>query len=162
MHTFSQRRGHFRMDSSRLSVFPRVVAENFAARNVDVNVHDNPWAEPPVDVLEMGMAYAATFLLDLEYFGSTVANRLKVVLVGLANAGKTSLAIRLEGRSSQPLPTAEERTVGVEIRDIQLGTGPAFGGTEGNTKLDVKLWDFAGQRAYYDTHQVRDTVNSKQ
>ena len=110
----------------------------------------------------MGMVYATRFLKDLEDFGTTTANRLKVVLVGLANAGKTSLAARLESRrSSGPLPTAEERTVGVEIRDIQLGPGPANGGSGGYVDLDVKLWDFAGQRAYYDTHQVRDNVHSE-
>ncbi len=105
------------------------------------------------------MVYAASFLKDLEDFGRTSSNRLKVVLVGLGNAGKTSVAVRLEGLApSKPLPTAKERTLGVEIRDIQLGSGPANGGSSGNAKLDVKLWDFAGQRAYYDTHQVRDRV----
>lgn len=108
------------------------------------------------------MAYAARFLKDLDDFGRTSSNRLKVVLVGLGNAGKTSLAVRLEGLASpRSLPTAEERTVGVEIRDIQLGPGPANGGSRGNVELDVKLWDFAGQRAYHDTHQVRDGVWSE-
>ncbi|CAM9778627.1 unnamed protein product, partial [Pylaiella littoralis] len=126
-----------------------------AAQNVNIVTGENPWTEPPADVLELGMAYAARFLKDLNDFGGTSSNRLKVVLVGLGNAGKTSAAVRLEGlASSQPLPTAEERTVGVEIRDIQLGPGQANGGSRGNTELDVTLWDFAGQRAYYDTHQM--------
>lgn len=108
------------------------------------------------------MEYAARFLKDLEDFGRTSSNRLKVVLVGLGNAGKTSVAVRLEGlASSKSLPTADERTVGVEIRDIQLGPGPADGGSRRDAKLDVKLWDFAGQRAYYDTHQVGDDVWSE-
>lgn len=100
----------------------------------------------------MGMEYAANFLKDLDDYGTTSSNRLKVVLVGLANAGKTSVAIRLEG--SGRLPTVEERTVGVEIRDIQLGPGPTAVGSGEDAELDIKLWDFAGQRAYYDTHQV--------
>ncbi|CAM9825254.1 unnamed protein product, partial [Hapterophycus canaliculatus] len=136
-------------------VFPRALAERFAARGTPVSTRGNPWKEPPADVLEMGMAYAAGFLKDLDDFGRTCSNRLKVVLVGLGNAGKTSVAVRLEGlEPSKPLPTTEERTVGVEIRDIQLGPGPVHGGSRGSTELDVKLWDFAGERAYYDTHQM--------
>ncbi len=143
-------------------MFHRAVAERFAAQNVVVYAEVNPWTEPPADVVKVGMAYAASFLKDLDDFGRTSSNRLKVVLVGLANAGKTSVAVRLEGLArSTPLPTAEERTVGVEIRDIQLGPGPANGRSRGNAELDVKLWDFAGQRAYYDTHQVQDGVWSE-
>ncbi|CAB1103818.1 unnamed protein product [Ectocarpus sp. CCAP 1310/34] len=125
------------------------------ARDVDVSTGNNPWTEPPADVLQVGLAYAASFLKDLEDFGRTSSNRLKVVLVGLGNAGKTSVAVRLEGLApSKPLPSAKERTVGVEIRDIRLGSGPANARSGGNAELDVKLWDFAGQRAYYDTHQM--------
>lgn len=102
------------------------------------------------------MGYAARFLKDLEEFGRTSSNRLKAVLVGLGNAGKTSLAVRLAGPPYDALPTTEERTVGVEIRDIQLGPGPADDKNDRNAYLDMKFWDFAGQKAYYDTHQVRD------
>ncbi|CAM9499860.1 unnamed protein product, partial [Hapterophycus canaliculatus] len=139
----------------RPPVFPRAVAEGLAAQDTEVSTEKNPWTEPPADVLEMGMAYAAGFLKDLDGFGRTSSNRLKVVLVGLGEAGKTSVAVRLEGLpSSKALPTAEERTVGVEIRDIQLGPGPVHGGSRGNAELYVKLWDFAGQREYHDTHQM--------
>lgn len=79
------------------------------------------------------------------------------MLVGLGNAGKTSLlAVRLADPPYDFLPTTEERTVGVEIRDIQLGPGPADDKNDRNAHLDMKIWDFAGQKGYYDTHQVRD------
>ncbi|CAM9397454.1 unnamed protein product, partial [Ascophyllum nodosum] len=77
-----------------------------------------------------------------------------VVLVGLGAAGKTSLAIRLEGRDGDSLPREEERTVGVEIRDLRLEPSPASHPQHSGQELAVKLWDFAGQRAYYDTHQI--------
>lgn len=142
------------------SVFPRAAAEDFAAiRLAVVTTFGNPWTEPPGDVLLMGMAYTARFLRDLHDYGKTSTNRLKVVLVGLANAGKTSVAVRLKGCSpSESLPKAEERTVGVEIWDIKLGPAPLNVGGGRSDELDVKLWDFAGQRAYYDTHQVRNAT----
>ncbi|CAN0216127.1 unnamed protein product, partial [Ectocarpus fasciculatus] len=114
----------------------------------------NPWKEPPAEVIQKGMAHAAVFLRDLDDYGRAWSNRLKVVLVGLGEAGKTSIATRLEDRLGCSCPKPEERTVGVEIRDIKLGPGPANEGSGPNVELDVSLWDFAGQRAYYDTHQM--------
>ncbi|CAB1109595.1 unnamed protein product [Ectocarpus sp. CCAP 1310/34] len=136
------------------SVFPRLVAEEFAASSVTVDTDNNPWKEPPADVMKRGMAYAAVFLRDLDDYGRAWSNRLKVVLVGLGGAGKTSIATRLEDRLGGCCPNPEERTVGVEIRNIKLGPGATSEGSGPNVELDVSLWDFAGQRAYYDTHQM--------
>lgn len=133
---------------------PRGTVEGLVATKAIYSLDENPWQEPPRDVVRMGMAYAARYLKDLDDYGGTSSNRLKVVLVGLADAGKTSMAIRLEGGDRNRLPRKEERTVGVEIRDLKLGVGQVNEGGGEIAELDVKLWDFAGQRAYYDTHQV--------
>ncbi|CAN0201479.1 unnamed protein product, partial [Ectocarpus fasciculatus] len=61
-------------------VFPRLVAEEFSARNVTVVTKNNPWKEPPAEVMERGMAHAAVFLRDLDDYGRAWSNRLKVVL----------------------------------------------------------------------------------
>ncbi|CAM9524551.1 unnamed protein product [Ectocarpus sp. 12 AP-2014] len=100
------------------------------------------------------MDHAAAYLRDLDDYGRTWSNRLKIVLVGLGEAGKTSIAGQLENRLGSSRPNPEERTIGVEIRDIKLGPGPDTGVSEPNVDLDVSLWDFAGQKAYYDTHQM--------
>lgn len=105
-----------------------------------------------------GMKFAANYLKDLDDYGRTSSNRLKIVLVGLANAGKTSVAIRLQGGKPDRLPIPEDRTVGVEIRDMKLGVGPTIEGSGQSPELDLKVWDFAGQTAYYDTHQVERTA----
>ena len=141
------------------SGFARAAAEGFAARKVRVSTAGNPWKEPHTDVMAKGMAQAAMFLRDLDEYGRAWSNRLKVVLVGLGEAGKTSIATRLESRVGGSCPKPEKRTVGVEIRDIKLGPG-AVEESGSNVELDVSLWDFAGQNEYYDTHQVRGTVRS--
>lgn len=71
-----------------------------------------------------GMHDAALFLRDLDGYGRTWSNRLKIVLVGLGEAGKTTMVGRLQDRfGSSRRPTPEERTVGVEIRNInKLGS----------------------------------------
>ncbi|CAM9152581.1 unnamed protein product, partial [Sphacelaria rigidula] len=92
-----------------------------------------------------GMDHAVSFLRDLDDYGRTWSNRLTVVLVGLGEAGKTTIAGRLEDRFSSRLPELEERTIGVEIRDIKLESSPVTGERLPNVALDVSLWDFAGQ-----------------
>ncbi|CAN0223464.1 unnamed protein product, partial [Scytosiphon promiscuus] len=122
-------------------------------RKVTVHTGQNPWKEPPANVMAKGMGQAALFLRDLDDYGRTWSNRLKVILVGLEEAGKTSIANGLENRFGGSCPKPEERTVGVEIRDIKLGPGP-IEEVGSNVELDVSVWDFAGQKAYYDTHQM--------
>lgn len=96
-------------------------------------------------MMAKGMDHAVSFLRDLDDYGRTWSNRLTVVLVGLGEAGKTTIAGRLEDRFSSRLPELEERTIGVEIRDIKLESSPATGERLPNVTLDVSLWDFAGQ-----------------
>eukprot|EP00752_Nemacystus_decipiens_P005495 g4975.t1 len=142
------------LQKNQLTVFARAVAERFADGETSVNTSGNPWMEPPATVMRQGMVKAASFLRDLDDYGRTWSNRLKVVLVGLGGAGKTTIAVRLEDRFGSRLPKPDERTVGVEIRDIKLGSSPTTKEGVPNVELDVSLWDFAGERAYYDTHQM--------
>ena len=125
-----------------------------AFNNIQTRLWGNPWKEPPSDVVDQGLRAVTRYWQDTETYGRNFSNRLKVVLVGLGSAGKTSLAVRLEGRDGDSLPGEEERTVGVEIRDIHLKPSPVSHPQHSGQDLAVKLWDFAGQRAYYDTHQV--------
>ncbi|CAN0349439.1 unnamed protein product, partial [Ascophyllum nodosum] len=140
------------LQHNQLEVLPLAVAVAF--RNIRPELSSNPWKKPPRDVMRQGFRAVIRYWKDTERYGRRFSNRLKVVLVGLGSAGKTSLAIRLEGRDGDSLPGEEERTVGVEIRDINLKPSPASHPQHSGQDLAVKLWDFAGQRAYYDTHQI--------
>ena len=68
--------------------------------------------------------------------------RMKLMLVGLANRGKTTLVARLQGRDC-----GDESTVGVDVSEWtykpSLGKKPFF----------FSIWDFGGQEEYYATHQ---------
>lgn len=66
--------------------------------------------------------------------GEGKSNRLKMVLVGLAEAGKTTIVRHFTGG---PVPKGPDRTVGIEITPDwrPLLEGP----------LQVNIWDFAGQ-----------------
>ena len=80
---------------------------------------------------------------DIKRFGEGTSNKLKMVLVGLAEAGKTTVARNITGRT---IPNSLDRTVGIEITD---GFRPVEGGP-----LEISIWDFAGQADYYASHQI--------
>ena len=68
--------------------------------------------------------------------------RMKLMLVGKQNRGKTTLVARLHGFS----PKDDQATIGVEVSEWHCG-----GITR--TKYHFSIWDFGGQEEYYATHQ---------
>jgi len=102
--------------------------------------------------------------------GITVNDTLKVIFVGMALSGKTSIIKRLiEGKDAK-IPQKDERTIGVDIyewdpksasgtTDGSLATQiPVDGELESRIKGDVdvkfSVWDFAGQHVYHATHEL--------
>jgi len=68
--------------------------------------------------------------------------RMKLMLVGLANRGKTTLVKRLQGKEC-----GNESTVGVEVSEWWYR--PSLG----RKPFHFSIWDFGGQEEYYATHQ---------
>ena len=68
--------------------------------------------------------------------------RMKLMLVGKQNRGKTTLAARLQGRSC-----GNTSTVGVYVNEWEYK--PSIG----KKSFQFSIWDFGGQEEYYATHQ---------
>lgn len=68
--------------------------------------------------------------------------RMKLMLVGCANRGKTTLVARLQGKDC-----GNESTVGVDVSEWQFRPGL------GRRIYHFSIWDFGGQEEYYATHQ---------
>lgn len=113
------------------------------AQDKGFQFNPNPFSRPPLTVVELGNASALSWWRDVKRFGEGTSNKLKLVLVGLAEAGKTTVACHLMGR---PVPKQLDRTVGL---DIHVGWTPLEG-----LPLEVSVWDFAGQADYYASHQL--------
>ena len=67
---------------------------------------------------------------------------MKLMLVGYANRGKTTLVARLQGREY-----GDESTVGVDVSEWRYR--PSIG----RHTFHFNIWDFGGQEEYYATHQ---------
>ncbi|CAN0244153.1 unnamed protein product [Pylaiella littoralis] len=132
-----------RLQNNKLSEVPPEVLELCRARRLEINWADNPWSRPAETVLASGLESALGWWNDVKQFGEAKSNKLKMVLVGLENAGKTTIVRHFIGRS---IPKRSDRTVGIEITPDwkPLAEGP----------LQVSVWDFAGQADYYASHQL--------
>ena len=108
-----------------------------------LNVAENPLRRPPQTIMTLETDQAISWWEDIKRFGEGTSNKLKMVLVGLAEAGKTTVARNITGRT---IPNSLDRTVGIEITD---GFRPVEGGP-----LEISIWDFAGQADYYASHQI--------
>ena len=71
--------------------------------------------------------------------------KMKLMLVGCAERGKTTLVAALEGRELECQDTS--RTVGVDVSSWKYK--PQFS----KPKFHFSIWDFGGQKEYYSTHQ---------
>ncbi|MEO1513348.1 MAG: leucine-rich repeat domain-containing protein, partial [Planctomycetota bacterium] len=101
---------------NELTSLPPSFAKLAKLRQLDLR--NNPLQEPPREVANRGFDAIKSYFEELEK-GERTSKLLKVVLVGDAEAGKTSLRNALEG-SPNPRQAEEDRTVHVEIKQIPL------------------------------------------
>jgi hypothetical protein len=98
----------------------------------------------------------------------TVNDTLKVIFVGMAMVGKTSMIKRLIEGKDAIIPTHDERTVGVDIYEWEPKKDKRFehidsriefqdeelAATCGDVDVKFSVWDFAGQHVYHATHEL--------
>jgi GTPase SAR1 family protein len=98
----------------------------------------------------------------------TVNDTLKVIFVGMAMAGKTSMIKRLIEGENAVIPKRDERTVGVDIYEWDPKIDKRFEHIDNRIQLQDKeleelcgdvnvkfsVWDFAGQHVYHATHEL--------
>ena len=71
---------------------------------------ENPLMRPPQTIMAMGIDQAIFGWEDIQRFGESIPNTLKMVLGGLAEAGKTTVVRNITNR---PIPNHFDRTVGI-------------------------------------------------
>ena len=98
----------------------------------------------------------------------TVNDTLKVIFVGMAMAGKTSMIKRLiEGRDAV-IPERDDRTIGVDIYEWDARNNTDRPNIDTRIEMDddaqsqkqddvdvkFSVWDFAGQHVFHATHEL--------
>jgi len=105
-------------------------------------VKDCPLICPPIEVAQESPQAVRDYFEELGNDGRKL-NEVKVIFLGEASAGKTSLVKRLLG---EDFDSKESQTHGIRIRKAP------FAMDDGDT-VTAHLWDFGGQEVMHATHQ---------
>ncbi len=108
---------------------------------------------PPAEIAKQG----SEAVLAWYAANKKVLREIKVLLVGEAKAGKTSVLRRLKDNSYNP---AEVQTDGILIEELDFGELPTFAAQEALHGIKGYFWDFGGQEIMSSTHQFFMTKRS--
>ncbi len=117
----------------------------------DLILSGNPIETPPPEVVEKGIEAIKEYFRQIEAEGTDHLYEAKLLIVGEGEAGKTSLAKKIENPEYEL--QEEDSTKGIEVIrwEFKMENGQPF---------RVNIWDFGGQEIYHATHQFFLTKRS--
>ena len=118
--------------------------------NNEICLFNNPLVNPPIEIVRAGSKAILSFFNEIDFSDSYYIYEAKLIIIGEAGAGKTSLALKLIN-PHQLLNTTT--TEGIEIHNLEFDCGK-------ETPFRINLWDFGGQEIYHMTHQFFLTKRS--
>ena len=109
---------------------------------------------PPLEICQRGSHAILAYLKRLSS-GSVICRRTKLMLVGLGEAGKTSLLNALISFSPTSGNDRPLITDGIDIKEWSVDTSQIANSKQESSAepLVYSMWDFAGQSVYYNSHQ---------
>jgi len=110
--------------------------------------NNNPITTPPSAVWSGGITNVRNFFRDMRESGTEINVDLRVLVLGLSEAGKTSLINGLINPDATALTRVGDRTVGIEKRIWVMERN------ENEQPINLLTYDFAGQEEYYITHHM--------
>ena len=114
--------------------------------NVGIYLAENPFVQPPIEIVKQGKEAIRSYYQQLKAEGEDYIYEAKLILVGEAGAGKTSLANKILDPAYQLVPELDSKsTEGIEIlrHDFPFQ----------QKSFRVNIWDFGGQEIYHQTHK---------
>ena len=120
--------------------------------SISLSLEDNPIEKPPPEVVEQGIAAIRDYFRQLEAEGVDYLYQAKLLIIGEAGAGKTTLMKKIKNPDYE-LKHDEKSTEGIEVGkwDFNIDGGQTF---------RLNIWDFGGQEIYHATHQFFLTKRS--
>lgn len=119
---------------------------------IGINLDGNPLVTPPIEIFNLGKEELSNYYRQLNEKGKDYVYEAKLLIVGEAGAGKTSLAKKIQN-SQYKLQETEETTEGIDVIKWSFSLA--------NTReFKVNIWDFGGQEIYHATHQFFLTKRS--
>ena len=140
--------------AGRIKLIPASILELPNLKHLDVE--DQPIETPPPEVVEEGVEAIKNYWRQQQEAGTDYLCEAKLLIVGEAGAGKTSLARKIQDPGYRLRPR-EPSTEGIEVLSWRFPTALRVK-RDGEEKLlereyRVNVWDFGGQEIYHATHQ---------
>lgn len=107
-------------------------------------VQNCPLTNPPIEISKQGNKAIFRYWKEQKRAGTFTLNEARLLVVGQAGAGKTSLRTKIMDAQAD-LPAEDKTTRGIDIETYQFPTeaGP----------FDLRIWDFGGQNIQHYAHQ---------
>jgi len=127
--------------------FPKMnIQWEYKLDNGFIYLFDNPIENVPIEIIKQGKAAIKAWFLA----NKKKLNEIKVLLVGDAEAGKTSICKRLKDNS---FDKHEKQTDGIKIEKLVFADLPTFAQQTRLHGLSAYMWDFGGQEIMTSTHR---------
>ncbi|NEO37599.1 MAG: leucine-rich repeat protein [Moorea sp. SIOASIH] len=117
-----------------------------------LDLSGNPLVVPPPEVVSKGVDAIKQYLRQLREEGKDYIYEAKLLIVGEAGAGKTSLAKKIQDCEYQ-LQDNQKSTKGIDVIKWSFPL-------DNEREFKVNIWDFGGQEIYHATHQFFLTKRS--
>lgn len=116
----------------------------FVDKSNSIMIQSCPLTNPPIEIAQQGNAAILRYWEEQERTGTFTLNEARLLVVGQAGAGKTSLRTKIMDAQAD-LPTEDKTTRGIDIETYQFPTeaGP----------FNLRIWDFGGQNIQHYAHQ---------
>ncbi|NER88741.1 MAG: leucine-rich repeat protein [Moorea sp. SIO3A2] len=137
------------LSDNQLKTVPDSITKLTKLTQLDLRI--NPLETPPIEIAKNGIEAIRDYFRQLKE-GKDYIYEAKLLIVGEAGAGKTTLAKKIENPDYQ-LQENEKSTEGIDIIQWEF---PLDNGRE----FRVNIWDFGGQEIYHATHQFFLTKRS--
>ena len=117
----------------------------------ELDLRYNLLETPPIEIAEQGIEAIRDYFQQLKEEGKDYIYEAKLLIVGEAGAGKTTLAKKIENPDYQLRD--EKSTAGIDVIQWQFPM-------ENDREFRVNIWDLGGQEVYHTTHQFFLTKRS--
>lgn len=126
-----------------------------------LNASNNPLIQPPDEIVEQGIENIQNYYKDLREQGEGYVYEAKLILVGEAEAGKTSLSNKLRNPKYELIQT-QPMTKGIEVEKWEFSINKEdFSNLHtDNYWFRSNIWDFGGQEIMHATHRYFLTKRS--
>jgi len=124
--------------------------KDYSYDNGYITFFDNPLKTPPPEIVKQGKEAVRNYFAQLKEQEEDYIFEAKLLIIGEAGAGKTSMAWKIED-SECTLPEEEDTTKGIEVRQyhfpLQKEDFKTFRHPEKleNRTFLLNIWDFGGQ-----------------